>query len=102
MYGWVDDRFYHLYPGGWCTDYTETLKRDAERIKRMPKLETQDGKIVKVSKFAEGPMSVVFKRAAIAPSGDLGRIDLELDGGKVSMTFAQGLQLAAQIMSRCH
>lgn len=67
----------------------------------MSKLEVQGGKIAKVSKYAQGPMSVSFARAAINPSGDLGRIDLELDGGKVSMTFAQGIQLAAQIMSRC-
>lgn len=67
----------------------------------MNKLEVHDGKITKTSKFAEGPMMVSFKRAAIAPSGDFGRIDVELDGGRVSMTFAQGLALAAQIMSRC-
>jgi len=34
MYGWVDDKFYHLYPGGRLTDYTETIKRDEERMKR--------------------------------------------------------------------
>lgn len=32
MYGWVDDRFYHLYPGGRCIDYTETVVRDAKRL----------------------------------------------------------------------
>jgi len=34
MYGWVDDKFYHLYPGGRCIDYTETIKRDEERMSK--------------------------------------------------------------------
>lgn len=25
MYGWVGDKFYHLYPGGRCIDYTATV-----------------------------------------------------------------------------
>lgn len=32
MYGWVDDKFYHLYPGGRCIDYTAQVVRDAKRI----------------------------------------------------------------------
>lgn len=35
MYGWVGEKFYQLYPGGRCIDYTETIKRDAERTPRM-------------------------------------------------------------------
>lgn len=31
MYGWVGEKFYQLYPGGRCIDYTETIKRDAEK-----------------------------------------------------------------------
>jgi len=34
MYGWVDDRFYQIYPGGRCIDYTETIKRDAKRLEK--------------------------------------------------------------------
>lgn len=37
QYGWVDDKFYHLYPGGRCIDYTETIKRDATRLAEKPR-----------------------------------------------------------------
>ena len=26
MHGWVDENFYHLYPGGRCIDYTDSVK----------------------------------------------------------------------------
>lgn len=30
MYGWVGDKFYHLYPGGRCIDYTDSVKAQVE------------------------------------------------------------------------
>lgn len=64
-------------------------------------LRVKQGKIVKETRFDNGPMSVIFTKAAIAPTGDLGRIELTVCEGKVEMTYAQGLTFAQEIMRRC-
>lgn len=68
----------------------------------MSKLIASKGTTNKVSTFEASNMIVDFKRAAIAPTGDMGQVTLSLlDGGSVIMTYAQAIAFAHEVMKRC-
>lgn len=67
----------------------------------MSKLKVEKGQIVKESVFEAYPLTVSFKRLALAPNGDLGRVTMNVDGAVIELTFPQALSLAGEIMRRC-
>ena len=67
----------------------------------MPKLKAEKGTVYAVSEYKAENLSVMFKKAAISASGDLGEVRIWQNGPEVVLTFAQAVSLANQIMSRC-
>ena len=68
----------------------------------MSKLQAARGVINAVSEVKEGPISVKFTRAALAPNGDIGEVKIyDEDGAAVYMTFAQAVSLANVIIAKC-
>jgi hypothetical protein len=70
----------------------------------MSRLEVEEGKIKKVSKFEAGNVLVYFKKTAIATTGDIGEVTLREghDNNKyVVLTFPQAVALANEILRRC-
>ena len=72
-----------------------------EGDKHMARLEAKQGKINSVTRFNNGPMEVVFRHAAIAPSGDLGSCLLVIGNDRVEMTYAQAISFANEVLRRC-
>jgi hypothetical protein len=67
----------------------------------MSKLVVRSGRIEKETRFEADRMNVLFRRAAISTSGDLGAVLVEIGSDRVEMTYAQALSLAGEIMRRC-
>ena len=71
-----------------------------ERRKGTKKLVASDGKINTEEKFIEGPVTLRFGRAGIAPNGDITSIHIDRDENSVGMTVIQARTLAAEILKR--
>lgn len=67
----------------------------------MSKLVAEKGQINKVAKWEAGPMSVVFRRAALAPNGDAGQVLLICGNDRVEITYAQAISFANEVLRRC-
>lgn len=77
--------------------------------RRMTKLVAEQGKIKKLDVFKADTFSVAFRRAAISPAGDFGEVRITTTGEgsesegerEFSLTFAQAVSLAKEILKRC-
>ena len=67
----------------------------------MSKLKAESGTVYAVSEYTGENLEVMFKRAAVSPKGDIGEVRIWQNGAAVYLTYAQAVQLANQIMSRC-
>ena len=69
----------------------------------MSKLVAEGGQIKKLDTFASDVVTVRFKKAAIASSGDFGEVIVqENDGpGQIILTYKQAVGLANEILRRC-
>jgi hypothetical protein len=67
----------------------------------MSKLKAEKGVVYGVSEYTAENLQVRFKRAAISSSGDVGEVHIWQTGAAVTLTYAQAVSLANQIMSRC-
>lgn len=72
-----------------------------ESLGDMSKLVAESGKISAVSTFKADGISVAFKHAAIATTGDLGEVRISGEVGHLTLTYAQAVTLANQILARC-
>lgn len=72
-----------------------------EPLDDMSKLVAESGKISAVSTFKADVISVAFKHAAIATTGDLGEVRISGEVGHLTLTYAQAVTLANQILARC-
>ncbi len=67
----------------------------------MTKLKAESGSVYAVSEYTGENLQVMFKKAAISPKGDFGEVRIWQNGAAVYITYAQAVQLANQILSRC-
>jgi hypothetical protein len=67
----------------------------------MSKLVAEGGQIKKQSMFVSDTLTVEFKRAAIARSGDIGEVIIKSGLGTIIVTYAQAISLANEILRRC-
>jgi hypothetical protein len=68
----------------------------------MSKLVAEGGQIKKQSMFVGDTFTVKFNRKAICTTGDLGEVILSRQGqDDFTLTFAQAISLANEILRRC-
>lgn len=67
----------------------------------MAKLKAEKGAVYAVYEYTGENLKVLFKKAAISPKGDFGEVRIWQNGAAVYITYAQAVQLANQILSRC-
>ena len=73
---------------------------EQQRAKGTSRLELKNGRINKVKKFVEGPITVKFGSVGIKPNGDITLISIERDGEVVQMTREQAVSFAREILRR--
>ena len=67
----------------------------------MTKLVAKQGAIMTESTFTADTFTVVFRKTAIATTGDLGEVSIGKGGEQIQLTYAQAISLAHEIMRRC-
>jgi len=67
----------------------------------MARLVARQGAIMKESTFTADTFTVVFRKTAIATTGDLGEVSIGKSGEQIQLTYAQAISLANEIIRRC-